>query len=98
SSFTAKLIEEEIKQLIDKNYQRAETLLKDNADKLRVMAEALMKYETIDSKQIDDIMNGDSPRDPEGWDDSDRTEPPKAKKAKSETAKESKIGGPAEQP
>ena len=73
SDDTAKVIDQEVKDLIHKNYQRAERLLKENRDKLETMAEALMKYETIDAKQIDDIMNGGSPRPPEGWDDHNDT-------------------------
>jgi len=45
--------------------------LQDNLAKLHVMAEALMKYETIDSEQIDDIMAGKQPRPPDGWDEGD---------------------------
>ncbi len=98
SGHTAKLIEEEIKSLIDKNYARAEKILKENEDKLKIMAEALMKYETIDADQIDDIMAGNNPRPPAGWDDSDSSEPPKAEKKKTDVSNEAKIGGPAEQP
>ena len=69
SDETAHLIDEEIRVFIDRNYARAEKLLKKNMDKLHMMADALMKYETIDADQIDDIMAGKQPRDPEGWDD-----------------------------
>ncbi len=68
SDVTAHLIDEEIRVFIDRNYARAEKLLKKNMDKLHMMADALMKYETIDADQIDDIMAGKQPRDPEGWD------------------------------
>jgi cell division protease FtsH len=69
SDETTHLIDEEIRHIIDRNYKRAERLLKENLDKLNMMAEALMKYETIDSNQIDDIMQGRVPRPPEGWED-----------------------------
>jgi len=69
SDETAHLIDEEIRVFIDRNYARAEKLLKKNMDKLHMMADALMKYETIDAAQINDIMEGKEPRDPEGWDD-----------------------------
>jgi len=98
SDDTAKIIDDEIKDLISKNYDRAEKLLHEHRDKLEAMAEALMKYETIDSEQIDDIMDGNVPRPPKGWDDSDHPEPPKAEKKKTDSSSESKIGGPAEQP
>jgi len=82
SDDTAKIIDQEIKDLIAKNYQRAERLLKENRDKLELMAEALMKYETIDASQIDVIMQGNEPPPPQGWnDDGNHSSPtPKAPK------------------
>ncbi len=71
SDNTANSIDSEIRSFIDRNYDRAESILKENVDKLKVMAEALIKYETIDCSQIDDIMAGKPPKDPEGWDDSE---------------------------
>ncbi|BBN81157.1 ATP-dependent zinc metalloprotease FtsH [Pseudoalteromonas sp. A25] len=56
SDETAKLIDSEIKDFITRNYQRAEQILKDNMDILHSMKDALMKYETIDAGQIDDLM------------------------------------------
>ncbi len=70
SDETAHTIDEEIRTIIDRNYQRTERLLKKHMDKLHRMAEALIKYETIDTNQIDDIMTGKTPRPPEDWDDS----------------------------
>ncbi|MFN2301900.1 MAG: ATP-dependent zinc metalloprotease FtsH [Gammaproteobacteria bacterium] len=71
SDVTASAIDEEIRAFIDRNYQRAERILKENIDTLHLMAEALIRYETIDAPQIDDIMEGKPPRPPEGWNDSD---------------------------
>ncbi len=71
SDDTAKEIDAEIRTFIDDNYQRAENILKDNMDKLHLMAEALLKYETIDRNQIDSIMKGDIPPPPEDWNDDD---------------------------
>ena len=96
SSHTAKVIEDEIKSLIDRNYLRAEKLLKENKDKLQMMADALMKFETIDAAQIDEIMDGKPPSAPEGWDE-DHHEPSKPVKKQSEKSTDSKIGGPAAQ-
>jgi cell division protease FtsH len=75
SDETAKTIDEEIRKIIDESYARAETILKDNIEKLHLMADALIQYETIDSDQITDIMEGKTPRPPSGWnsDDSDDT-------------------------
>ncbi len=71
SDETAHIIDEEIRSVIDHNYERAENILKKNMDKLHAMAEALMTYETIDRDQIDDIMAGKPPREPKGWSDID---------------------------
>jgi cell division protease FtsH len=60
SGQTANMIDEEIKKLVDRNYKSATKLLKDNLSKLHAMADALMKYETIDKGQIEQIMNGES--------------------------------------
>lgn len=58
SGETAKLIDSEVRSIIDHCYATAKQILTENRDKLDAMAEALMKYETIDADQIDDIMNG----------------------------------------
>ncbi len=71
SDETAHMIDEEIKHIIDRNYKRAEKLLKDNLDKLHMMAEALIKYETINADQINEIMQGKIPSPPADWDDGD---------------------------
>jgi cell division protease FtsH len=67
SDETTHLIDEEVRRIIEGNYQRANQLLTDNMDKLHAMAEALIKYETIDADQIDDIMAGRTPRPPKDW-------------------------------
>jgi cell division protease FtsH len=69
SEETSHLIDEEIRSFIDRNYERSERILQDNLDKLHLMADALMKYETIDHFQIDDIMAGKTPRAPQHWDE-----------------------------
>jgi len=71
SDETAHVIDEEIRNIVDRNYSRAEKILKENVDILHAMSDALMKYETIDKDQIADLMAGKAPRPPEGWDDSD---------------------------
>jgi len=69
SDETAHAIDEEIRSLIDRNYSRAKFLVSENLSKLHLMAEALIKYETIDAGQIDDIMEGRNPEPPSGWDE-----------------------------
>ncbi|WP_366943039.1 ATP-dependent zinc metalloprotease FtsH [uncultured Cocleimonas sp.] len=71
SDDTAHEIDDEVRKIIDTNYIRAETILKENIDKLDAMAKALIKYETIDQLQIAAIMKGDVPPPPEGWTDDD---------------------------
>ena len=57
-----------MKDLLDRCYDRATQILEDNRDKLELMKDALMEYETIDTDQIDDIMAGKKPRPPKSWD------------------------------
>jgi cell division protease FtsH len=67
SDTTASIIDSEIRGVIDRNYQRCNQLLNDNIDVLHAMAQALMKYETIDLQQIDDLMARRAVREPSGW-------------------------------
>ena len=71
SDETAHTIDSEIRKIIDEQYTRAKKLISDNMDKMHVMADALMKWETIDSGQIDEIMEGKEPSPPESWSDDD---------------------------
>jgi cell division protease FtsH len=68
SGSVAEHIDEEIRAVIDCNYQRAETILQENISILHKMADALMKWETIDKAQIDDLMAGNEPRPPQDID------------------------------
>ena len=74
SDETAHSIDSEVRAIIDRNYQRAVEILTQNEDKLHLMADALMKYETIDVGQIDAIMEGREPGPPDDWSD-DETGP-----------------------
>ncbi|WP_372869810.1 ATP-dependent zinc metalloprotease FtsH [Shewanella sp.] len=67
SDETAALIDTEVKVIIDRNYDRAHQLLVDNMDILHAMKDALMKYETIDSRQIEDLMERREVRMPADW-------------------------------
>src|SRR5476649_613049 len=69
SDVTAHVIDEEVRRVIDSNYQRAYKIIQTNMDKLQAMSGALIKYETIDEDQIKDIMEGRAPRPPRDWDD-----------------------------
>ena len=73
SDETARAIDDEIKDFINRNYERASTILKENEDILHAMKDALMEYETIDALQVDDLMNRTKVRPPAdfGANDSD---------------------------
>ena len=86
---TSNRIDTEVRKIIDTDYKKAYKILKDNLDKLHIMAETLLTYETIDADQIDDIMAGATPRAPKDW------EEPKTPKAK--RTKKTSIKGPAEE-
>ena len=99
SDETAHIIDKEIRTIIDSNYKLAEQVLKDNTDKLHAMANALIKYETIDSVQMSAIMEGREPPPPRDWDDSNgggaaATGESEAKPA----AKPTKPAGPSTKP
>jgi cell division protease FtsH len=94
SDDTARLIDEEVRRIVDNSHDRARDLLTDHRNELEMMAAALMKYETIDGSQIDQIMEGHEPDPPEDWSDS---EPGPEAPNKDDADKPSTIGGPAEQ-
>ena len=96
SDETAHTIDQEVRRIIDTNYQTAEQVLRENRDKLDAMAEALIKYETIDESQMKDIMEGREARPPADWDSEPPPSPP-AGTADVGTKAEPPVGGPAEQ-
>ncbi len=97
SDETANAIDEEIRSIVDRNYERARQLLESNLDKLHLMAEALIKYETIDSDQIDAIMEGREPQPPKDWgdDDNDSSVTTDAGEGLGDKKPDAGIGGPA---
>lgn len=97
SDETAHIIDEEIRSIIDRNYQRATDVLVENRDKLDAMAEALMKFETVDQDQIADIMAGKEPRPPADLDDSGTStgSGDSEKTPEKKSSGDSTIGGPA---
>ncbi len=88
SDDTTHAIDEEVRNIIDSCYGQATQLLKDNEDKLHMMANALVEFETLSSEQLDDIMAGAKPRHP-------GDSPPPASSGDASTGDESPIGGPA---
>jgi cell division protease FtsH len=93
SDETAHAIDQEVRRVIESNYQRARNILETNLEKLHSMADALIKFETIDEGQIKDIMDGKPPREPSGWDDSAPSSPPSGGPKPSSTG--GSIGEPA---
>ncbi|MBV6526435.1 ATP-dependent zinc metalloprotease FtsH, partial [Ursidibacter maritimus] len=76
SEATAKLIDEEVRKIVERNYERAKQVLIDNMDILHAMKDALMKYETIDMPQIKNLMERKPVGEPAGWNDSSDNTPP----------------------
>lgn len=101
SGATSKVIDEEVRRIIDETYARAKILLEENRDILEAMKDALMEYETIDSDQVDDLMARRKVRPPRDWhnDDSsnDGDASPVGKSSAPTDKKEGSgpIGGPA---
>ena len=100
---TAKKIDAEVRTIIDGCYATAKRLLVENRAKLDMMAEALLEYETIERRQIDDIMAGKKPSPPDGWE----SKQPDAKgtkaqgkegRGKKDGAPAAPVGGPATDP
>jgi len=71
SEETFKQVDQEVRKIIDTNYEKATKILTDNIDILHAMAKALVEHETIDSGQIDDLMERKEMRVAESIVDSD---------------------------
>ncbi len=82
SDETALAIDKEVRSIIDECYEKARSILEEHRSKMDMMADALMQYETIDSEQIDAIMEGKKPNPPSDW-TSGSTEPPSDPEASS---------------
>jgi cell division protease FtsH len=93
SDETARRIDEVVRGILDRAYERARQILTENIDKLHVMADALLTYETIDAKQIDAIMEGRLPPPPADWTRQDAPKPPRDSSGPAPGA----VGGPAAQ-
>jgi cell division protease FtsH len=102
SDETAHVIDEEVRTIVSSNYSRAKVILEENIEKLHAMADALIEFETLDTDQIDDIMDGKPPRPPASWDSSENDDDNSAAGEPSDTSEEDHttdrkdgIGGPA---
>jgi cell division protease FtsH len=94
SGHTLQIIDEEVRHIIDETYVRATEILNENIEILHNMANALIKYETIDQDQINDVMEGREPRPPEDWTSSG---PTAGGESPVDDKSDSGIGKPAEQ-
>lgn len=103
SGETSKMIDEEVRDIIDRCYNRAKEILEENRDILEAMKDALMEYETIDAEQVDDLMARRKVRPPKDWHDDDFNSHLRSREGSSsepETKDDKKpgpIGGPAEE-
>ncbi|MEX1031898.1 MAG: ATP-dependent zinc metalloprotease FtsH [Cellvibrionaceae bacterium] len=97
SGATSKLIDEEIRKIIDDCYNRAKKILTENRDILEAMKDALMEYETIDAEQVSDLMARRPMRPPREWRDDDFDGHLGGKKTPDDKGgkKPGTIGGPA---
>ncbi|HMH68465.1 MAG TPA: ATP-dependent zinc metalloprotease FtsH, partial [Pinirhizobacter sp.] len=95
SNETARKIDEVVRHTLDRAYARSKELLTTNIDKLHKMADALLQYETIDARQIDDIMNGREPGPPADWERKDSPSPTPPPPPKGDAG--STLGKPATQ-
>jgi cell division protease FtsH len=102
SDETAHVIDEEVRTIVSSNYSRAKAILEANIEKLHAMADALIEFETLDTDQIDDIMDGKPPRPPASWDTSENDDDNSPADENSDvpeqdhtTDRKDGIGGPA---
>ena len=98
SDKTAEKIDAEVNDIIHRNYQKAKQILEDNLDTLHLMAQALIDYETIDSKQIKQIMEGKKPSPPDDWDAGRKSKlDDSGNQAPARDRGHDSLGGPAEE-
>ena len=85
SEATMQKVDAEIRRILDEQYALARKIIEENQDKMHAMAEALLKWETIDADQIDDILAGNPPREPKDFGDKKSEKEKVAEEVKTET-------------
>ncbi len=65
SEHTAQTVDEEVRGIIQERYQVARKLIEENREIVEHMAQALLKFETLDAGQVNDLMAGHDPRPPQ---------------------------------
>ncbi|RYZ94547.1 MAG: ATP-dependent metalloprotease, partial [Moraxellaceae bacterium] len=93
SGETSRIIDEEVRRIIEDCYARSRKILEDNRDILEAMKDALMEFETIDAEQVSDLMARRKVRPPRDWNDDDFNSHIREKEAGENPA--GPIGGPA---
>ncbi len=91
SEATMQRVDNEIKKIIDERYKLARSLIEENSDKVELMAQTLLEWETIDADQVNDIMDGRQPRPPKP------TQRPEDPKTPPDTVKPEPTNRPAEE-
>jgi len=97
SDDTARRIDEVVRTILDRAYERTTEILTANIDKLHAMSNLLLEYETIDVPQIDAIMEGRDPPPPMGWGKSNNGKGSDGGDKDGNRPLQPPIGGPAEQ-
>lgn len=86
SEETMRNVDAEVRRIIDEQYAIARKLIEEHQEEMHKMAHALLEWETIDSDQIDDIMEGKDPRPPKQL---------SKKKKVADAAPEAQVSAPA---
>jgi cell division protease FtsH len=77
SDDTAKIIDAEVKRLVEEAKTKARKIITDNVDQLHIIAKGLLEYETLTGAEINDLLNGIKPSRDEFGNDIDNNKPPK---------------------
>lgn len=96
SDETAHLIDEEVRSIVTRNYERARQILTDNMDILHAMKDALVKYETIEEVQIEQLMKREPVTPPSGWEDNTTSNATADTAASAQNAEQSAVENSSE--
>lgn len=96
SDETAHLIDEEVRSIVTRNYERARQILTDNMDILHAMKDALVKYETIEEVQIEQLMKREPVTPPSGWEDNSTSNATADTAASAQNAEQSAVENSSE--
>lgn len=95
SEQTAIEIDAEVRRIVTENYTRAKQVVIDNLDKLKVLADALLEYETVDGVEIDTLFTGGRlDRKPSTWASAGAKIPPEKRPSTAEKPSRPSIFAP----